>query len=95
MLFFNANYALLTPSDILAERFGTGFSAGGQVELMTWPGNWIIGIDGQVGFAGKCGENVIDFLQGRGWQYHRSSVCRFLRPSSSSVWCRANSLLAN
>lgn len=63
MLFFNANYALLTPSGILAERFGTGFSAGGQVELMTWPGNWIIGIDGQFGFAGKVRENVIDFLQ--------------------------------
>ncbi len=63
MLFLNANYSVMTPYGVLAERFGTGFSAGGQVEIMTWPGNWIFGIDGQFGFAGKVKENVIDFLQ--------------------------------
>lgn len=63
MLFLNANYSIMTPAGVLGERFGTGFSAGGQVEIMTWPGNWIVGIDGQFGFAGKVKENVLDFLQ--------------------------------
>lgn len=63
MLFLNANYAIMTPMGDLSDRFGTGFSAGGQVEIMTWPGNWIFGIDGQFGFAGKVKENVLDFLQ--------------------------------
>ncbi len=63
MLFLNANYSIMVPVGVLGERFGTGFSAGGQVEWMTWPGNWILGIDGQFGFAGKVKENVLDFLQ--------------------------------
>ncbi len=63
MLFLNANYSIMAPVGVLSERFGTGFSAGGQVEWMTWPGNWILGIDGQFGFAGKVKENVLDFLQ--------------------------------
>ena len=63
MLFLNANYAGMVPLGDLADRFGAGFSAGFQVEWMSWPNNWILGIDGQYGFAGKVKENVLDFLQ--------------------------------
>lgn len=63
MLTLNANYGGQVPVGLLADRFGPGFTAGAQVEYLFWPGNWILGVDGQFGFAGKVREDVLDFLR--------------------------------
>ena len=63
MLFLSANYGLMAPGGDLADRFGPGFVAGGQVEWMTWPGNWILALDGQFGFGGEVKEDVLAFLK--------------------------------
>lgn len=58
-----ATYSGVLAAGDLADRFGPGFMAGGQLEWWSWPGNWLAGIDFQYGFAGKVKENVLAFLE--------------------------------
>lgn len=63
MLLLTATYSGVQPLGDLANRFGSGFMFGGQVEGHIWPGNWILGVESQFGFAGKVKENVLEFIQ--------------------------------
>lgn len=63
MVVLTATYGVHLPGGQLADRFGNGFVFGGQTEWMTWPGNWIVGLDTRFGFAGEVKENVLAFLQ--------------------------------
>ncbi len=63
MLLLTATYSGVQPVGQFSERFGPGFMFGGQLEGHLWPGNWILGVESQFGFAGKVKENVLAFLQ--------------------------------
>lgn len=64
-LSFSASFAYAFPVGRLSDRFGSGYQVAGLVEWMTWPGNWVVGLEGRYGYGADVRENVLGFLQDR------------------------------
>ena len=62
-LLIQANYGIQTPVGDLADRFGSNFSIGGGVDVLTEKRNWILGIKGNNLFGKNVKEDVLASLR--------------------------------
>ena len=62
-LHFSMEYGVQVPILDMRDRFGTNFELGSQVELMTLPGKWTFGLQGNVKFGSTVKEDVIASLR--------------------------------
>ncbi len=59
----NITYGAHLPGADWAERYGFHFSVGGGLEYITYPGNFIFGVESSYIFGGTVHENVLEPLQ--------------------------------